>query len=173
MSRGGLSSSGGGRSSLGYLFEPEETTLYRTTAKSNQETEKTPDTNSSISVKDDSKVVGAETEQEPRQGSQLLPPPKKEVSNPILSSNRPPCNIYHTSQLSYNNSGFLMTITEKKEAELTLPPTKQGTEPINALATLTQSGPIMLPETPHDNDDTTLTKVPLLTQQENRQEAAA
>ncbi|RLM73250.1 hypothetical protein C2845_PM15G19360 [Panicum miliaceum] len=68
-------SSGGGRSSLGYLFEsePEETTLYHTTAKSNQETEKTPDTNS-CSVKDDNKMIGAEADQEPPQ----LPPPKRE-----------------------------------------------------------------------------------------------
>ncbi|CAN6236004.1 unnamed protein product [Urochloa humidicola] len=105
MSRGAMSS-GGGRSSLGYLFEPEETALHHTTAISNQETEKvTPDTNSS-SVKDDSKMVGAEAGQEPLQ---QLPHPKREVSNPILSSNRPPCNIYHTSQLSYNSSGFLIT----------------------------------------------------------------
>ncbi|CAL5069524.1 unnamed protein product [Urochloa decumbens] len=107
MSRGAMSS-GGGRSSLGYLFEPEESALHHTTAKSNQETEKvtlTPDTNSS-SVKDDSKMIGAEADLEP---PQQLRPPKREVSNPILSSNRTPCNIYHTSQLSYNNSGFLIT----------------------------------------------------------------
>ncbi|RCV35062.1 hypothetical protein SEVIR_7G220700v4 [Setaria viridis] len=98
-------SSGGGRSSLGYLFQPEETSPYHTTAKSNQETEKTtPDTNSS-SVKDDNKMIGAGADKEPPQ----LPPPNREVSNPILSSNRSPCNIYHTSQLSYNNSGFLIT----------------------------------------------------------------
>ncbi|CAL5025841.1 unnamed protein product [Urochloa decumbens] len=99
-------SSGGGRSSLGYLFEPEETALHHTTAKSNQEAEKvTPDTNSS-SVKDDSKIIGAEADREPLK---QLPPPKGEVSNPIITSNRPPCNIYHTSQLGYNNSGFLIT----------------------------------------------------------------
>ncbi|CAL5030458.1 unnamed protein product [Urochloa decumbens] len=105
MSRGAMSS-GGGRSSLGYLFEPEETTLHHRTAKSNQETEKvTPGTNNS-SVKNDNKLVGAEADREPLQ---QVPPPKREVSNPILSSSRPPCNIYHTSQLSYNNSGFLIT----------------------------------------------------------------
>ncbi|RLM65681.1 hypothetical protein C2845_PM16G17430 [Panicum miliaceum] len=103
MSRGGMSS-GGGRSSLGYLFEPEETNPYHTTAKSNQETEKTTDTNRS-SAKDENKMIGAEADQEPPQ----LPPPKREASNPILSSSRPPCNIYHTSQLSYNNSGFLIS----------------------------------------------------------------
>ncbi|KAG2568217.1 protein SPIRAL1-like 4 [Panicum virgatum] len=103
MSRGGMSS-GGGRSSLGYLFEPEETTPYHTTAKSIPETVKTPDTNRS-SAKDENKMTVAEADQEPPQ----LPPPKREVSNPILSCSRPPCNIYHTSQLSYNNSGFLIT----------------------------------------------------------------
>ena len=106
MSRGG--SSGGGRSSLSYLFEPEETTvLYRThtTAKSNQETEKAPDTNSSR-VKDDKKAIGAEAVQEPPHPH----PPQREVSNPILSSHKPPCNIYHTSQLSYN-SGLLITVS--------------------------------------------------------------
>ncbi|PAN39714.1 hypothetical protein PAHAL_7G263400 [Panicum hallii] len=103
MRRGGMSS-GGGRSSLGYLFEPEETNPYHTTAKSNQETEKTTDTNRS-SAKDENKMIGAEADQE----SPQLPPPKREVSNPILSSSRPPCNIYHTSQLSYNNSGFLIS----------------------------------------------------------------
>ncbi|CAD6259904.1 unnamed protein product [Miscanthus lutarioriparius] len=105
MSRGG--SSGGGRSSLSYLFEPEETTiLYRThtAAKSNQESEKAPDSNSS-SVKDDIKAIRAEAVQEPPHP----PPPQREVSNPILSSQKPPCNIYHTSQLSYNNSGLLIT----------------------------------------------------------------
>ncbi|CAN6240588.1 unnamed protein product [Urochloa humidicola] len=96
MSRGAMSS-GGGRSSLGYLFEPEETTLYHKTVKSNQEADKMN------SVKDDNKMIGAEVDQEPQQ----LPPPKKEVSNPILSSNRP-CNIYHTSQSS-NSSRFLIT----------------------------------------------------------------
>jgi len=106
MSRGG--SSGGGRSSLSYLFEPEETILYHphTTAKSNQETKKSPDTNSS-NVKDDIKAIGAEAVQEPPHP----PPPKREVSNPILSSHKPPCNIYHTSQLSYNNSGLLITVS--------------------------------------------------------------
>jgi SPIRAL1-like protein len=101
MSRGG--SSGGGRSSLSYLFEPEETILYRThtTAKSNLETKKSPDTNSS-SVKDDNKAIGAEA---------VHSPPKREVSNPILSSHKPPCNIYHTSQLSHNNSGLLITVS--------------------------------------------------------------
>ncbi|PUZ48569.1 hypothetical protein GQ55_7G255300 [Panicum hallii var. hallii] len=103
MRRGGMSS-GGGRSSLGYLFEPEETNPYHATAKSNQETEKTTDSNRS-SGKDENKMIGAEADQEPPQ----LPPPKREVSNPILSSSRPPCNIYHTSQLSYNNSGFLIS----------------------------------------------------------------
>lgn len=96
-------SSGGGRSSLGYLFEPE-TTLYRTTAKSHQEAEKTPGTNTNTTfVRDDKKTIGAEADQElPRHG-----PPKREVSNPILSSHGP-CNIYHTSQLTYN-SGLLIT----------------------------------------------------------------
>jgi SPIRAL1-like protein len=101
-------SSGGGRSSLGYLFEPEETNPYHTTAKSNQETEKTTDTNRS-SAKDENKMIGAEADQE----SPQLPPPKREVSNPILSSSRPPCNIYHTSQLSYNNSGFLISVSNR------------------------------------------------------------
>jgi SPIRAL1-like protein len=108
MSRGAMSS-GGGRSSLGYLFEPEDTSPYHTAAKSNRETEKTtPDINSS-SVKDDNKMigVGAGAGQEPPQ----LPPHKREVSNPILSSNKSPCNIYHTSQLSNNNSGFLITVS--------------------------------------------------------------
>ncbi|PVH35746.1 hypothetical protein PAHAL_7G263400 [Panicum hallii] len=95
MRRGGMSS-GGGRSSLGYLFEPEETNPYHTTAKSNQETEKTTDTNRS-SAKDENKMIGAEADQE----SPQLPPPKREVSNPILSSSRPPCNIYHTSQTDH------------------------------------------------------------------------
>jgi len=107
MSRGGMSS-GGGRSSLGYLFEPEETTPYHTTAKSIPETGKTPDTNRS-SAKDENKMTVAEADQEPPQ----LPPPKREVSNPILSCSRPPCNIYHTSQLSYNNSGFLITVSNR------------------------------------------------------------
>ncbi|NP_001148748.1 nitrilase-associated protein [Zea mays] len=96
MSRGG--SSGGGRSSLSYLFEPEETVLYRTRT-SNQETEKAPDTNSGCVKQDDDekKTVGTEA---------VHSPPKREVSNPILSSHKPPCNIYHTGQLS---SGLLIT----------------------------------------------------------------
>ncbi|KAF8702551.1 hypothetical protein HU200_032935 [Digitaria exilis] len=104
MSRGAMSS-GGGRSSLGYLFEPEETALYHTAAKSNHETEKIADTNS-IGVKDDDKTTigGAEADQEPPQ----LPPQKREASNPILSCNIPPCNIYRTSKSSCN-SGLLIT----------------------------------------------------------------
>ncbi|CAN6249827.1 unnamed protein product [Urochloa humidicola] len=102
MSRGAMSS-GGGRSSLGYLFEPEEINLHHKTAKSNQKDEKTPGTKNKC-VKDDNKMIGAEIDQEPQQ----LPPPKREVSNPILSSNRP-CNIYHTSQLRSNSSRFLIT----------------------------------------------------------------
>jgi protein SPIRAL1 and related proteins len=98
MSRGG--SSGGGRSSLSYLFEPEETVLYRTRT-SNQETEKAPDTNSGCVKQDDDekKAVGTEA---------VHSPPKREVSNPILSSHKPPCNIYHTGQLS---SGLLITVS--------------------------------------------------------------
>ncbi|KAG2574194.1 hypothetical protein PVAP13_7KG310200 [Panicum virgatum] len=106
MSRGGMSS-GGGRSSLGYLFEPEETTTpYHTMAKSIPKTVKTPDINRS-SAKDENKMMGAEADQ--AQEPPLLPPLKREASNPLLSSSRPPCNIYHTGQLSSNNSGFLIT----------------------------------------------------------------
>ncbi|KAJ1272358.1 hypothetical protein BS78_06G195900 [Paspalum vaginatum] len=102
MNRGG--SSGGGRSSLGYLFEPE-TTLYRRTARPNQEAEKTtPDTNGTC-VEDGKKTSGAEADQEPLHHHHHL---KREVSNPILSSHRPPSNIYRTSQLS-QNSGFLIS----------------------------------------------------------------
>jgi len=110
MSRGGMSS-GGGRSSLGYLFEPEETTTpYHTMAKSIPKTVKTPDINRS-SAKDENKMMGAEADQ--AQEPPLLPPLKREASNPILSSSRPPCNIYHTGQLSSNNSGFLITVSNR------------------------------------------------------------
>ncbi|TVU16059.1 hypothetical protein EJB05_39607 [Eragrostis curvula] len=99
MSRGG--SSGGGRSSLSYLFEPEEFTSYQT-CKSKQETEKT--LRISSGVKDD-KMIAGEADQE----LQVIPsPPKKEVSNPIVPSHMLPFNIYHTSQLNHN-SGLLIT----------------------------------------------------------------
>ncbi|KAG2574195.1 hypothetical protein PVAP13_7KG310200 [Panicum virgatum] len=98
MSRGGMSS-GGGRSSLGYLFEPEETTTpYHTMAKSIPKTVKTPDINRS-SAKDENKMMGAEADQ--AQEPPLLPPLKREASNPLLSSSRPPCNIYHTGQTDH------------------------------------------------------------------------
>ncbi|XP_062185738.1 protein SPIRAL1-like 4 [Phragmites australis] len=97
MSRGG--SYGGGRSSLGYLFEPEEITPYHP-AKSNQETEKTPADNNS-SVKDD-KMIADEADREPHPA-----PPTKQDSNPIVSQ-RPACNVYHTRQPSHN-SGLLIT----------------------------------------------------------------
>ncbi|GJN26661.1 hypothetical protein PR202_gb14610 [Eleusine coracana subsp. coracana] len=100
MSRRG--SSGGGQSSLSYLFEPEEIITHHVN-KSSQETKKTTMTNSN-SLKDD-KVTAGEANQEPP----VIPAaPKKEVSDPIVSSHRPPCNIYHTSQLSHN-SGLLIT----------------------------------------------------------------
>ncbi|GJN01982.1 hypothetical protein PR202_ga19288 [Eleusine coracana subsp. coracana] len=100
MSRRG--SSGGGQSSLSYLFETEEINMHHT-AKSNQETKKTTMTNSN-SFNDDM-VTAGEANQEPP----VIPAPsKKEVSNPIVSSHRPPCNIYHTSQLSHN-SGLVIT----------------------------------------------------------------
>jgi protein SPIRAL1 and related proteins len=103
MSRAG--SSGGGRSSLSYLFEPEEITPYDTT-KSNQGTGETS-VNRSSSGKDD-KMTSGEADQVP---PAVTPAPaKKEASNPIVSSHRPPCNIYHTSQLSHN-SGLLITVS--------------------------------------------------------------
>ncbi|KAL6882688.1 hypothetical protein ACP4OV_011378 [Aristida adscensionis] len=110
MSRGG--SSGGGRSSLGYLFEPVETVSYHTMAAkpSNQETEKAQADDDNSSVKND-KVIADEADQGPHQEAPhpapAPPPKKKEESNPIVS-HRPPCNIYHTSQLNYN-SGLLIT----------------------------------------------------------------
>lgn len=101
MSRRG--SSGGGRSSLSYLFEPDEITPYHT-AKSNHETKNTSGNNSSV-VSDDKMTAGITNQEQPP----VIPaPPKKEISNPIVSSHRPPCNIYHTSQLSHN-SGLLIT----------------------------------------------------------------
>jgi protein SPIRAL1 and related proteins len=104
MSRAG--SSGGGRSSLSYLFEAEEITRYDTT-KSNQGTEKTS-VNRSSSGKDD-KMTSGEADQVP---PVVIPAPtKKEASNPIVSSShRPPCNIYRTSQSSHN-SGLLITVS--------------------------------------------------------------
>jgi SPIRAL1-like protein len=105
MSRGG--SSGGGRSSLGYLFEPEEITSYHS-AKSNQETKNTSESSSSTPVTKDEKMTACETDQD--ELPVVIPSPeKKEVSNPIVSSHRP-CNIYHTSQLSHN-SGLLITVS--------------------------------------------------------------
>ncbi|KAL6651252.1 hypothetical protein ACP70R_010177 [Stipagrostis hirtigluma subsp. patula] len=99
MSRGG--SSGGGRSSLGYLFEPVEIISYHT-PKSKQEAEKNISADDHSSAKGD-KMIADEGDQEPLHP---VPPPKKEDSNPIVSHR--PCNIYHTSQLSYN-SGLLIT----------------------------------------------------------------
>uniref|UniRef100_A0ACD5UEJ5 Uncharacterized protein n=1 Tax=Avena sativa TaxID=4498 RepID=A0ACD5UEJ5_AVESA len=100
MSRAG--SSGGGRSSLGYLFEPEETfPIHRIKLSSQETTGKTSE--DSIVLQDD-KVTGDEAEQEPPYHA---PPKREEDSNPIVS-HRPASIIYHTNH-SGNNSGLLIT----------------------------------------------------------------
>ncbi|KAG8044551.1 hypothetical protein GUJ93_ZPchr0060g7197 [Zizania palustris] len=95
MSRGG--SSGGGRSSLGYLFEPEKTTPNYST-RSVQDAEKSPERNNAPG----DKVTTDEADQE-----QHAAPLKKDNSNPIVSHGSA-SNIYYTSQLS-KNSGLFIT----------------------------------------------------------------
>uniref|UniRef100_A0A0D9ZPM0 Uncharacterized protein n=1 Tax=Oryza glumipatula TaxID=40148 RepID=A0A0D9ZPM0_9ORYZ len=93
-------SSGGGRSSLGYLFEPErEDIIPDHSTKSVQGTNKAPKGN--IVLGD--KMASDEADQE----HQAAAPLKKEDSNPIVSS-RSASNIYHTNQVG-NNSGLLIT----------------------------------------------------------------
>uniref|UniRef100_J3M0N0 Protein SPIRAL1-like 5 n=1 Tax=Oryza brachyantha TaxID=4533 RepID=J3M0N0_ORYBR len=93
-------SSGGGRSSLGYLFEPDpEDFVPDHSTKSIQETNKAPKINI---VLEDKMASSNEADQEHQ-----ATPMKKEDSNPIVS-NRSASNIYHTNQLG-NNSGLLIT----------------------------------------------------------------
>ena len=102
MSRAG--SSGGGRSSLGYLFEPEEMFPIHKIKLSNQRaTEKRSE--DSI-VLQGIKVIGHEAEQEPPYPA---PPKREEDSNPIVS-HRPASIIYHTNH-SGNNSGLLISVS--------------------------------------------------------------
>ncbi|KAF7017673.1 hypothetical protein CFC21_031077 [Triticum aestivum] len=102
MSRAG--SSGGGRSSLGYLFEPDEIFPIRR-FKSNQETEKPSEDSIVMQPQDDKVMTGDEADhQEP---PYQAPPKREEVSNPIVS-HRPASIIYHTNQ-SGNNTGLLIT----------------------------------------------------------------
>jgi SPIRAL1-like protein len=102
MSRAG--SSGGGRSSLGYLFEPEEMFPIHTIKLSSQEITEKP-SEDSIVLQDD-KVTGDEAAQEPPYHA---PPKREEDSNPIVS-HRPASIIYHTNH-SGSNSGLLITVS--------------------------------------------------------------
>ncbi|KAK1684909.1 hypothetical protein QYE76_045757 [Lolium multiflorum] len=101
MSRAG--SSGGGRSSLGYLFEPEEMfPIHRIKLSSQQATAKPSE--DSIVLQDDKVTTGDEAELEPPYNA---PPKREEDSNPIVS-HRPASIIYHTNH-SGSNSGLLIT----------------------------------------------------------------
>ncbi|CAM0903236.1 unnamed protein product [Alopecurus aequalis] len=100
MSRAG--SSGGGRSSLGYLFEPEEMFPIHTIKLSNQET--TEKRSEDGIILQDDKVIGDEAKQELPYPA---PPKREEDSNPIVS-HRPASIIYHTNH-SGSNSGLLIT----------------------------------------------------------------
>jgi SPIRAL1-like protein len=103
MSRAG--SSGGGRSSLGYLFEPEEMfPIHRIKLSSQQATEKPSE--DSIVLQDDKVTTGDEAELEPPYNA---PPKREEDSNPIVS-HRPASIIYHTNH-SGSNSGLLITVS--------------------------------------------------------------
>ncbi|KAE8816848.1 protein SPIRAL1-like 4 [Hordeum vulgare] len=102
MSR--AASSGGGRSSLGYLFEPEEIfPIHR--FKSNRKTEK-PSEDHIVPPPKDGKVMTCD-EADQREPPYQAPPKREEDSNPIVS-HRPASIIYHTNQ-SGNNSGLLIT----------------------------------------------------------------
>lgn len=100
MSRAG--SSGGGRSSLGYLFEPDEKTTPIHTEKAQEN-----------SGTQDGKIAVDEADQEPsppkREDSRRIGSHRPEDSNPIVS-HMPASNIYHTNQ-SGNNSGLLITVS--------------------------------------------------------------
>ena len=98
MSRAG--SSGGGRSSLGYLFEPEEMLPIHGIKLANQETTQKPSEDSSVLQED--KVIGDEADQD-------APPKREEDSNPIVS-HRPASIISHTNY-SGNNAGLLITVS--------------------------------------------------------------
>uniref|UniRef100_A0A0D9W8H5 Protein SPIRAL1-like 5 n=1 Tax=Leersia perrieri TaxID=77586 RepID=A0A0D9W8H5_9ORYZ len=92
-------SSGGGRSSLGYLFEPEpEDIAPDHSTKSTREINKSPKDNIIFGYK----MANEEADQEIQ-----VAPLKKEDSNPIIS-NRAASNIYHTNNVG-NNSGLLIT----------------------------------------------------------------